>query len=244
MNHGADDGDVARVGAALAARRPASGVFIVGLTGSVASGKSTLAAALKTWFEAQGEPLGVELASTDGFLFPNAELEARRLLPRKGYPESYDVESLRRMLADVRAAPVTLPGYSHAIYDVDPSLARRIDPPGVLIVEGLGLHHAWAGPPLIDCLVYLDAAEADLEAWYVERFTQFWAAAEHDPASFYARFRAMDEPALRAFAADVVWRRMNLPNLRENVILARDLADIAVRKGPRHEITAVETRGR
>jgi type I pantothenate kinase len=243
MNHGADDAGVARVGAAVTARRPASGVFIIGLTGSVASGKSTLAGALKTWFERQGDS-AVELASTDGFLLANAELEARGLLPRKGYPESYDIESLRRTLADARAGAVTLPGYSHAIYDVDLALARRIEGPGVLIVEGLSLHHAWAGPPLIDCLLYLDADEADLEAWYVERFVQLWAAAEHDPASFYARFRAMDEPALRAFAADVVWRRMNLPNLLENVVLARDIADIVVRKGPGHEITGIDVRRR
>ena len=230
--------------AALAPFRPSTGVFMIGVTGSVASGKSTFAAALKVALQAgQGTP-HVELIATDGFLFPNAELEARGTLSRKGHPESYDVLALQQALTEVRDGAISVPGYSHAIYDIDPALARRIERPDVLIVEGLSLHEAWAAPPLLDCLIYLEASEADLEAWYVERFVGLWAAAEHDPTSFYARFRAMDEVQLRAFAADVVWRQMNLPNLRANIAPARDHADIVVRKGPGHAITGVETRGR
>ena len=146
--------------------RPAIGVFEIGLTGGVATGKSTLAAGLADALQSAPSQPRVERVTTDGFLYPNAELTQRGLLDRKGFPETYDHEALYAALASVRRTSTSFPGYSHQMYDVDPALARVISPPDVLIVEGLGLHR---GTPL-DALVYLDAAEADQEAWYVDRF--------------------------------------------------------------------------
>jgi type I pantothenate kinase len=216
----------------LDARRPARGPFLLGVTGAVAAGKSTLAGELAA---AMAPATRVEIVSTDGFLHDNATLSARGLLNRKGYPETYDAPALRAALAAIRTGPARFPGYSHTIYDVDPALARTLAPPDVLIVEGLGLHEGAAALGL-DALVYLDADEADLEAWFAERFVRLWREAEHDPASFYARFRSMDEAQTRKFAAEVVWRGINLPNLREHIVRARDVADIVVAKGTDHAI--------
>ena len=152
---------------------------------------------------------------------------------RKGYPETYDVEGLGAVLRGVRNRPVTVPGYSHVIYDIDPVLARVVTRPDILIVEGLGLTPRPGG---LDLLVYLDADEADLEDWFSARFMDFWRAAETDPASFYARFRSMSEPETETFARARVWARMNLPNLREHIIRARDQADIVVRKRADHSL--------
>jgi type I pantothenate kinase len=166
-------------------------------------------------------------------------LEARGLTLKKGFPESYDAAALRAALTAIRAGPADFPGYSHVIYDIDPSLTRRLAPPDVLIVEGLGLHEGAAAVGL-DALVYLDADEADIEAWFTERLIGLWRAAEHDPTSFYARFRHLDEAGARAFAGQV-WAGINLPNLREHVVAGRNVADIVVRKGADHEIlSAVE----
>lgn len=205
-------------------------VLVVGVTGSVAAGKSTLCAALKAALE---PALRVEVLSTDGFLFPNAVLTGRGTLMRKGYPETYDVEGLAAALESVRSGPVTVPVYSHIIYDIDPALSREVTPPDILIVEGLGLTPR---PPGLDLLVYIDADEADLEDWFAARFMAFWRAAETDPTSFYARFRAMTEPEAEAFARSTVWTQMNLPNLREHIIRARDEADIVVRKQADHSL--------
>ena len=224
----------------LADRRPESPPFIVAVTGSVAAGKSTFAAALAGALDSSAGDSGagdggVELVGTDGFLLSNAVLDARGLTLRKGFPESFDAEALGAALARARRGPVTFPGYSHVVYDVDDSLARRIDRPGTLIVEGLGLGPHRAS---LDALIYLDADEASLEAWYVTRFMALWTVAEHDPHSFYARFRGMDRTTATTFARSV-WAGINLPNLREHIIQQRDLADIVVRKGPDHEIIEI-----
>jgi len=172
-------------------------------------------------------------------------LDMRGLTARKGFPESYDAAALRQALNQVRDGPAAFPGYSHVTYDVDPALLRRIDRPDVLIIEGLSLdldrQSTGQGPRLVDCLIYLDADEADIEQWFVGRFLGLWAAAEHDPASFYARFRGLDRDQTAALAR-TVWNQVNLPNLREHIAKARDVADIVVRKRLDHAIEAVDPR--
>lgn len=225
----------ANVADLIRARRGGRAPFLVGITGAVAAGKSTLAAELAEALAADG--LSVEIVATDGFLMDNAALTARGLLNRKGFPESYDVGAMRATLAAIRTGPADFPGYSHVLYDIDPALSRRLEPPAVLIVEGLSLHQG-AKALGLDLLIYLDADEADLEGWYSERFVGLWRAAEHEPASFYARFSRMSEAEVRALAAQV-WRGVNLPNLRDHIVGGRERADLVVRKGANHEILAV-----
>jgi type I pantothenate kinase len=220
----------------LRARRPAAAPYVVAITGSVAAGKSVFAGELSADMATWPEHPSVEVVCTDGFLLDNAALDAGGLTQRKGFPESYDTAAMRAALTAIRHGPARFPAYSHITYDVDPALARTFAPPGVLIVEGLGLHNDHDG--LIDALIYLDADEADLEAWYTERFIGLWAEAEHDPASFYARFRNLDEAGVRGFAR-MVWEAINLPNLRDNIVQARDRADIVIHKGPAHTIEAI-----
>jgi type I pantothenate kinase len=214
-----------------------SSPYIVGVTGAVAVGKSTFSAELAQLLRAsQGAP-SVEVVGTDGFLLDNTALTALGLINRKGFPESYDADGMRRTLTAIRTGPAAFPGYSHTLYDIDPVLTRQLAPPGVLIVEGLGLHQGAAAAGL-DALIYLDADETLIEAWFVARFLQLWCAAETDPASFYARFRQLDEAGARGVAT-MVWREINLPNLRDHIAKAREVADVVVTKGERHEVLAV-----
>jgi type I pantothenate kinase len=222
-----------RAAALLAERAGARRPCIVGITGSVAVGKTTFCAAL---IDRLPSGLVAETISTDGFLMPNSRLEPAGLLMRKGFPETYDAPLFRETLARARTGPATIPAHSHVIYDIDPALARTIDRPDVLLVEGLGLEGEVAHG--LDLLIYLDASEADLETWFVRRFMGFWHAAADDPASFYVRFRTMDEPQAVEFARSV-WTGVNLPNLREHIVLARDRADVVLHKDAGHALSIV-----
>lgn len=224
---------LAAVAAALTPLAPAQAPFIIGVTGSVAVGKSTFAQQLQAQFE------GAELVCTDGFLHPNARLTELGRLDAKGAPDTYDHPALAGALTAIRSGPATFPAYSHVTYDIDPQLARTLAPPSVLIIEGLTLRDPATGPAaLLDALIYLEADEADLERWYVARFLELWEAAEHDPASFYARFRQMDREQTTALA-QMVWRKVNLKTLHDHIIHARPRADLIVRKGADHAITAI-----
>ena len=221
----------------LASLRPGAGPFIVGVTGSVAAGKSTFAQSLADQLAESGAQ--VEIACTDGFLHPTAVLEARGILGQKGAPHTYDHAALRMALSAIRNGPAQFPAYSHVIYDIDPALARTIAAPDVLVIEGLTLRHPDTGPPdLLDAMIYLDADEADLERWYVSRFLELWAAAEHDPTSFYARFRHMSREQTDSLAR-MVWRDVNLKNLHDHIIHARARADFVVAKSGDHSIASV-----
>ncbi len=232
------DSSLAGLSNRLRALQPGRGPFVIGVTGSVASGKSTLAEALRTHITAWPESPSVELVCTDGFLLPNATLDAAGLSNRKGFPETYDVDALRRALNDIRGGAADFPAYSHVTYDVDPALTRRVAAPDVLIVEGLSLQIV---PSPVDALIYLHAEEVLLESWFAERFMGLWAAAEHDSTSFYARFRGMNATDARAFAG-MVWAAINLPNLRDHISLARPLANLVVIKGAGHVIVRVDER--
>jgi type I pantothenate kinase len=233
------------IGALLRDRLPADRPYVVAITGGVAAGKSVLAAALADAIAAWPERPSVEIVGTDGFLFDNATLEAKGLGPRKGFPESYDVDGFRAALASIRTGPTSFPGYSHTTYDVEPALARTLSTPDVLIVEGLGLHidHGVdsAGRPLIDVLIYLDAEPEHLQAWFTARLIGLMVAARDDPSSFYGRFLHFDDAGRLAFAR-MVWERINLPNLTDHISAARDLAALVVRKGLDHAIEAIEAR--
>jgi type I pantothenate kinase len=229
----ADASDLARQ--LLALRR--EGMLVVGLTGAVAAGKSTLAAELVELIpQVQADPIAVASVSTDGFLRPNAELDAAGLTLRKGFPETYDAAAMEAALREVRGGPTVFPGYSHLTYDRDPALALEIRDKDILIVEGLGFT---ASTP-VDVRIYLDAEETDLETWYVRRFLGLWSAGRGDPTSFYHRFARLDEAGVDSFARSV-WAGINLLNLRENIAPLRETSDIVVRKGPDHDILAINS---
>jgi type I pantothenate kinase len=216
--------------------RPSQGVFVIGLTGAVASGKSTLAASLVDLIPQAQPSVAVASVSTDGFLRPNTELNAAGLTLRKGFPETYDAQAMDAALRQVRQGPTVFPGYSHLTYDRDPALAREVRDLDVLIIEGLG----FTGATPVDVRIYLDADEADLETWYVRRFLALCSAGRGDPTSFYHRFANLDEAGVDVFARSV-WAGINLPNLRENILPLRETSDLVVRKGPNHEILTLNS---
>ncbi len=227
--------------------------FIIGLAGSVAAGKSTTARVLQALLARWPSHPRVELVPTDGFLFPNAMLEARGLMARKGFPESYDLEALLNFLGDVKAgrARVEAPVYSHLVYDVLSDQTLVVDQPDVVIVEGLNVLQPAKLPkdgeaiPFVsdffDFSIYIDAAEGLVEDWYVERFLRLRQTAFRDPASYFHRYASLSEDEARE-TGTAIWRSINLVNLTENILPTRQRADLILRKGEGHAVESVALR--
>jgi type I pantothenate kinase len=227
--------------------------YIIGVAGSVAVGKSTTARVLKALLARWPNTPKVDLVTTDGFLLPNAELIRLGLMERKGFPESYDTGALLHFLADIKAGKrnVHAPLYSHLVYDVVPGEETVVDRPDILIVEGLNVLQPARMPkdgtaiPFVsdffDFSVYIDADEDDLHRWYVNRFLRLRYTAFRDPLSYFRRYAELPE-AEAIGIADGLWNRINLLNLRENIVPTRQRASLILKKGASHRIETVALR--
>ena len=223
--------------------------FVVGVAGSVAVGKSTIARLLRELMSRWSDTPRVEIITTDGFLYPNAELERRGLMERKGLPESYDRRALVEFLIQIKSGvpEARAPFYSHMRYDIVPDAHVTVRRPDVLIVEGLNVLQPPPTPndvavsDLFDFSVYVDADPAHIERWYVDRFLALRHSAFSNPSSFFRVFADLtDEDAVaRALG---FWTEINLPNLEENVLPTRHRASLVLRKGRDHAVERIQLR--
>src|ERR671916_2156725 len=221
--------------------------YVIAVAGSVAVGKSTTARLLRTLLAAGPDSPRVDLVTTDGFLLPNAVLEERGLLDRKGFPESYDRRALLRFLADVKSGrpEVSAPLYSHQAYDVLRDQRQVVDSPDILVLEGLNVLQAGSGAAgrvpevflsdFFDFSVYVDAAEPDIEQWYVDRFLALRRTAFADTSAYFHRFADLTDDEARATALDI-WSAVNGPNLRSNIAPTRSRARLVLQKAADHSV--------
>src|SRR4051794_28125202 len=230
--------------------RTAKVPFVIAVAGSVAVGKSTTARLLQALLAAAPDTPRVDLVTTDGFLLPNAELEARGLLGRKGFPESYDRRALLRFLADVKSGrgQVSAPLYDHQAYDVVPGARQVVDRPDILVLEGLNVLQAGRradgrAPEVFlsdyfDFSVYVDAAEPDIQRWYIERFLALRRTAFADTSAYFHRFADLTDEQARQTALGI-WAAVNGPNLRDNIAPTRSRARLVLQKASDHAVRRV-----
>lgn len=227
--------------------------YIIGIAGSVAVGKSTTARLLRELLARWPNSPRVDLIPTDGFLLPNATLEARGLMRRKGFPESYDARRLLAFVADLKAGRVGVksPVYSHESYDVLRDVFITLGAPDIVIIEGLNVLQTRTDPdaPQIfisdyfDFSIYVDADPGDLERWYLERFLTLQRTAFRDPKAYFHRYAHLSEAEARTVGAGI-WAEINAPNLRDNILPTRERADLILEKGSDHSVRRVRLRKR
>jgi type I pantothenate kinase len=223
--------------------------YVIGLAGSVAVGKSTASRVLQALLSRWPTHPTVDLITTDGFLYPRKVLEERGLMDRKGFPESYDVRRLIRFMAELKsgAAEVCAPVYSHLLYDIVPGEQQCVRQPHIVIVEGLNVLQTGSGrapmfvSDFFDFSMYVDAHEADIEQWYVERFLMLRETVFTNPASYFHRYASLTAEEAAATARRL-WHAINLVNLRENVLPTRERANLILEKGRDHAVRKVRLR--
>lgn len=223
--------------------------FVIGIAGSVAVGKSTVARLLQMLLQRWAHTPRVDLVTTDGFLYPNAVLEKKGILARKGFPESYDRAALIDFLSAVKsgAPDLSVPVYSHVVYDIVEGEALRILRPDILIVEGLNVLQ----PPRVqpgsvgvavsdyfDFSIYVDAEESHIEQWYVDRFLELRRTAFSKKDSFFKTYAGLTDAEAET-TARMVWSAINLPNLRENIAPTRERATMIFRKDASHRVESL-----
>ena len=226
--------------------RSAKVPFIIGIAGSVAVGKSTVSRLLRELLARwEGTPK-VALITTDGFLYPNAELEKRSLMHRKGFPESYDRLALLNFVADIKSGKenVKAPVYSHLTYDLVPGKFENVSSPDVVIIEGLnvlqspGADQETTLSDYFDFKIYVDAETSNISKWFLNRFYELRESAFTNPESYFHRYAKMPiEKALER--ANEIWDTINLPNLIENILPTRSRATLVLRKGDQHAVESV-----
>jgi type I pantothenate kinase len=227
--------------------------YVIGMAGSVAVGKSTTARILQSLLARWPNHPRVDLVTTDGFLFPNRVLEARGIMHRKGFPESYDLRALIQFVSDVKAGlpKVQAPIYSHLRYDIVPCQFQVVDQPHIMIVEGLNVLQTGDGVPghkprlfvsdFFDFTVYVDAKVEDVRAWYIERFLALRDTAFRNPASYFHRYASLTDEQARERAC-MIWREINEVNLIENILPTRERAHLILEKGLDHVVQHVKLR--
>lgn len=227
--------------------------YIIGVAGSVAVGKSTTARVLQALLSRWSEHRQVELITTDGFLYPNAELKARGLMEKKGFPQSYDIKSLLTFVSDIKSGKsnVKAPIYSHHNYDIVPNTFKTINHPDIVILEGLnvlqsGMDYPHAPHPVfvsdfMDFSIYVDAEESLLKNWYINRFIKFRDSAFSEPNAYFHHYAQLPkEEAVQI--AHRIWKTINGKNLRENILPTRGRANLILTKGANHNIDSVSLR--
>jgi len=221
--------------------------YIIGIAGSVAVGKSTFARILQALLARWPDHPKVDLVTTDGFLYPNKVLDERGIMNRKGFPESYDTRRLLQFLREVKSgAPVArAPLYSHVVYDIVDGQTVDVSQPDIVILEGLNVLQV--GPPgaaaefvsdYFDFSIYLDADEAHIEEWYVQRFMKLRDTIFQNPESFFRHYADLSHDEA-VEVAKLIWREINGKNLRENIAPTKSRAALLLLKGPDHRVTEV-----
>ena len=141
---------------------------------------------------------------------------------------------------------VSAPVYDHIAYDILPGESVTVRQPDIVIVEGLNvLQVGGDGVEFVsdyfDFSIYVDADEADIEEWYVERFFAFRDSVFQNPDSYFTNFAGLSDRDAEQVAREI-WASINGKNLTENIAPTRERASLILRKAADHRVSGVRLR--
>ena len=226
-------------------QKVASAPFIIGISGSVAVGKSTTARLLQILLSRSYPNLKVHLMTTDGFIYSNQELKRRNLLERKGFPESYNMNLLIAFLQDVLSGKkdIVYPLYSQELSDIVPGKYGHVREPDILIIEGINTLQLPTNGQIVtsdffDFSIYIDAPEDLIEKWFMQRFVRLLELNKNNPHNFYYEMANGSRDKALTFAQET-WQMVNLVNLREYIAPTKQRASLILHKAAGHVIDKI-----
>ncbi|MFZ3120379.1 MAG: hypothetical protein WA159_18915 [Variovorax sp.] len=89
-----------------------------------------------------------------------------------------------------------------------------------------------------DFSIYLDADEADIERWYIERFLLLRRTVFRTRGAYFRQLADLS-PDEAPEAARRLWQDINWVNLLENILPARERVNVVLRKAADHTISEV-----
>ena len=221
--------------------------LLIGITGSVSVGKSTISNIIKKLVISPPINLSAQVISTDNFLFPNSQLQKDQILHRKGFPESFDHVAIIEFLSEISEGKPNsiIPIYSHETYDIDGT--SRYEVTDLIIIEGVNIlqnpieKNEW-GPSIrefLDFSIFIDADESEITQWYEDRFLKYCSLAEDNTKSFFSQFKNLNTEERKKLAAEI-WKSVNKPNLDSYIYPSKEYADLIIKKGKDHLVSSLQ----
>jgi len=222
--------------------------FIIGINGSVSSGKSFFAEQLVNMLQRQPEKPRVVLLSTDNFLYKNSVLKKKGIMHEKGFPKSYHWGALFRTLNAIKKnKQIAIPVYSQAISDI--STKKMVIPANIdiLVVEGINILRPYCKERLdrfllsdfLDYSIYLHASERNLKKWFTRRLERKKKRWKREKKK--ATLTRKNKKEFRRFT-NHIWKSINKVNLDTYIYPYRCRSDMIINKNGKHKISSIELR--
>ena len=221
--------------------------LLIGITGSVSVGKSTISNIIKKLAINPPTNLSAQVISTDNFLFPNSQLQKDQILHRKGFPESFDHAAIIKFLSGISEGKPNsiIPIYSHESYDIEGTSRSEIT--DLIIIEGVNIlqepiEKNDQDPSIrefLDFSIFIDADESEITQWYEDRFLKYCSLAEDNTKSFFSQFKNLNMEERKKLASEI-WKSVNKPNLDSYIYPSKKYADLIIKKGNDHLVSSLQ----
>lgn len=214
-------------------QKPREESFLIGITGSSSAGKTTLSHDLKKALQMIKPERLITVIQADNFIYSNTYLETHDLMHRKGFPETFDYQALKKCLLAIQeraSLPVWTPCYSQEIKDIIPNKTIPVDKSDIYILEGVNLFFGYDdfhASDYIDFSIYLDTNKQIIKERALKRFFDAYEKAKITRAPYFEKFTNWTYEAIFAHA-EKLWEDMDMTLLKYHIEPYKTLANLVL----------------